>query len=115
MRIVDGITPTGKKILVLGCSTGYDTSFLAKNNDVHGIDIMPQAVIEARRNGIKAIVWNIEDGLPYSDEEFDIVVCKEVLEHLINPEFAMSEIKRVLKKMDGHSSVSQIISGIGSD
>lgn len=36
--------------------------------------------------------------LPWDDEHFDIVICSEVLEHLPEPEKAISEIYRVLKR-----------------
>lgn len=43
---------------------------------------------------------NIEETpLPFPDEAFDIVLLSEVIEHLVaSPVFALSEIKRVLKK-----------------
>ena len=36
--------------------------------------------------------------LPFGDEEFDIVFCNHVLEHIENDRMAMSELYRVLKK-----------------
>jgi len=35
--------------------------------------------------------------LPFKNEEFDTVLCSEVLEHLHSPEIALAEMKRVLK------------------
>lgn len=35
--------------------------------------------------------------LPFKDEEFEYIICTEVLEHLKNPAKAISEMKRVLK------------------
>lgn len=35
--------------------------------------------------------------LPFEDEEFERILCTEVLEHLKNPTKAISEMKRVLK------------------
>lgn len=35
--------------------------------------------------------------LPFAADTFEIVVCTEVLEHLINPHSALKEIRRVLK------------------
>lgn len=42
---------------------------------------------------------NVErDTMPFEDESFDLVVCCEVLEHLLwDPSFMMGEINRVLK------------------
>lgn len=97
LRITDGDALSGKQILVIGCNTGDDIIYLVKENHVTGIDIMDDAVEVARHNGIIAQRWDVERGLPFPSEQFDIVVCKEVLEHLIDPEFVMLEIRRVLK------------------
>ncbi len=35
--------------------------------------------------------------LPFKNEEFEVVLCAEVLEHLIDPKKAISEMRRVLK------------------
>lgn len=35
--------------------------------------------------------------LPFKDNQYDIILCIEALEHFINPQIAISEIKRVLK------------------
>lgn len=36
--------------------------------------------------------------LPFKDEEFDVVLCVEVLEHVLEPKKAIQEMNRVLKK-----------------
>lgn len=36
--------------------------------------------------------------LPFSDEEFEMILCTEVLEHLKDPRRAIAEMRRVLKK-----------------
>jgi SAM-dependent methyltransferase len=47
------------------------------------------------RDGVD-IVADAHD-LPISDNEFDVILCTEVLEHLHTPEKAISEMLRVLK------------------
>jgi ubiquinone/menaquinone biosynthesis C-methylase UbiE len=39
-----------------------------------------------------------EDKLPFDDESFDMVFCKDVLEHLLFPDKTVHEMQRVLKK-----------------
>jgi len=34
--------------------------------------------------------------LPFKNNSFDLVICTEVLEHVVNPEKVLGEIKRVL-------------------
>ena len=65
----------------------------------YGIDISPNSVKRARRSGINAQVVDVEtEKLPYPANNFDLVSCLEVLEHLFDPSLVLSEIKRVLKK-----------------
>jgi methionine biosynthesis protein MetW len=105
LRIVDGAIPEGKRILSIGCGEGGDVKFLVEKNEVYGVDLMSAAVEAAQRNGIKAITGNVEAGLPYGDREFDVVVCKDILEHVFYPEKVMGEVSRILKP-DGYAIVN---------
>jgi len=68
-------------------------------NDCYLCDISEKAVIKARNKGIKAYVCDVDnEKLPFHDGIFDIVTCFEVLEHVINTDFVLSEINRVLKQ-----------------
>lgn len=63
-----------------------------------GIDYTPidsERLFEADRWDYR--VGDVEQGLPYDDGSFDIVICEQVLEHLHKADFVMSEIDRVLK------------------
>jgi len=42
-------------------------------------------------------IANLEDGLPYPDNTFDIVVAEQILEHLKDVPFAVSELERVTR------------------
>lgn len=44
------------------------------------------------------LVFDIMKGLPFPSRTFDLAVCTAVLEHVPEPEFLVSEMKRVLKK-----------------
>ncbi len=91
---------TDKRVLDIGCLTGYLSHFLQQNgNTVSGVDFLTSAVNIAQSKGIDAKVCNVEnDTLPFSDNTFDCVVFSEIIEHLVDPNVALEEIKRVLKQ-----------------
>ena len=47
--------------------------------------------------GIIAKVGNLESSFGYEDNSFDVWVCAEVIEHILDTDFFIEEIKRVLK------------------
>jgi len=90
---------TKDKILEVGCGEGF---VLQKINKVYpkvklyGLDISTQAVNKAKNN---YPFLNIQAGdlykLPFSNNEFPLILALEVMEHLARPQEALSEIKRV--------------------
>jgi SAM-dependent methyltransferase len=91
----------GKKILVIGVGTARDTRFLVKDNDVYGLDISEEAVKVSNRYGIKSIMFDVNKHLKFSKSTFDIVVAKDIFEHLENPIGLLKEIYKILNK-DGY-------------
>lgn len=86
-----------KKILSIGCGIGLDIWYLTDKNEVYGIDISEKAAKIARRHGIKARVGDCQKRLPYKDKFFDIVILKDILEHLVDPLSTLKEARKVLK------------------
>lgn len=81
---------TGKKALDLGCRAGYWSERLAgKGYEVTSVDLVPHYA--------KAIRVNADLPLPFADNEFDLVWCAEVIEHLKDPAFTAAEVRRILK------------------
>ncbi len=90
---------TGRRLLDLGCRTGALASYYAAGNSVVGIDVDRDALARAaERLGIQTIWADVESGLPFDDEDFDVVVAGELLEHLADPRRAVAEIRRVLRR-----------------
>ena len=92
-----------KLALDIGCGSGvYSLDLARKGYKVYSIDIaslyVRQTIKLARNNGkrIQGIVASAEY-LPFQDETFDMVLCTEVLEHLVSPLSALKELKRVCK------------------
>lgn len=88
---------SGGKVLDLGCGDGLFMSMLKeKGVDCVGVDISPQAVNSCLEKGLNARLCNIEsDDLPFDDDEFDVVVLLDNLEHLFYPDALIKKAKRV--------------------
>lgn len=96
-----------KKVLDVGCSTGYLGEKLEKlGAKVIGIDISPYAINLAKRvlTGAKVVDLN-KGNLPFKSKSFDIIVASEVIEHLFRPVNTLKDLKRILKD-DGEFIVS---------
>ncbi|MEN6330236.1 MAG: class I SAM-dependent methyltransferase [Methanobacteriaceae archaeon] len=88
----------GKSILDLGCATGeYCLQLEKKGFKCTGVDINPQFVEKAIKNGVNAFLARGED-LEFADNSFDTVLLFEVLEHVEKPQNILKEAKRVARK-----------------
>lgn len=98
---VDTFLPncSGKRILEIGCGDGKLLSLLRNGNDVHGADASGTGVEKCVASGIAALCLDAgSQPLPFPDDHFDFVIILETLEHLMNPYYAMLEVRRVLKE-----------------
>lgn len=96
---IDPLMVRGYTALDVGCGDGarYGSRIRESGVDIHGVDISEVAVEAARERGIDAQVASLADPLPFENASFDLVICLEVLEHLVDPSFVVHQIARVLK------------------
>lgn len=98
------IEPTPGKILDVGCADGTMTSFILKCSRaslVMGVDALQGSVDYARKRfKSRKLKFLIADAvkLPFKNGEFDAVFCLDSIEHFLDPEKAVREMKRVLKR-----------------
>ncbi len=89
----------GKRILEVGVGGegGLIVRFLG-NNDVHGVDESDAAIRNCLRMGLSVSKVNLDcERLMFPPEHFDIIIALEVFEHFASPQFALEELKRLLK------------------
>jgi ubiquinone/menaquinone biosynthesis C-methylase UbiE len=92
----------GRKVLDVGCGTGYGSFFLASYsaNQVEAIDNFGPALDYARQvYAHPRLTFKEGDALelPYPDETFDFVFSSQVIEHVPSSERFLQEINRVLR------------------
>lgn len=92
----------GDIVVDIGCGSGVQiqqlTSYGAKG--MIGIDVNRNALLYASRKNIPNTSFIIADAqhLPIKTECVDKIICAEIVEHLIEPECLINEIKRTLRK-----------------
>jgi 2-polyprenyl-3-methyl-5-hydroxy-6-metoxy-1,4-benzoquinol methylase len=103
IQLIRKYVPEKKDIHILdvGCGNGsflqeLDKS-LARNYHYHGVDYSEYKVKKASSLPYEFRRCNLEEGIPYEDETFDVVYSGEVIEHLYNPDYMLEECYRVLK------------------
>lgn len=88
----------GNKVIDVGCGRGYLSQKIASERKVEVVATDFQILDELKKfSNPKYIEANIEQ-LPFEDNFFDTVVCTHTLEHIINIQQAVSELRRVTKK-----------------
>lgn len=85
------------KVLDLGSATGGNTLYISSlGHEVTSVEYSQIGVLIQRNKGIPVIQADARN-LPFSDSNFDIVVCLDVIEHIVEDGLVVSEIKRLLK------------------
>ncbi|MBJ7470136.1 MAG: class I SAM-dependent methyltransferase [Solirubrobacteraceae bacterium] len=87
-------------MLDIGPHKGEFTQRVAQRvgaTDVRGVELIPDHVAEAEARGIAVTLGDVDDGLPYEDDTFTLVLANQVIEHVRRTDLFMTEIRRVLK------------------
>ena len=88
-----------KCVLEIGCGNGGMLALLKPANHVVGVDASEDGIAACAARGIEGhCIDPCSEPLPFSDESFDIVICLETMEHMMNPYYALLNIRRVLKQ-----------------
>jgi SAM-dependent methyltransferase len=89
----------GAKVLEVGCGDGAMLRLLTERGaDAVGVDASASGVERCLARGVRAQCLDVSsDGLPYANDSFDVVISLETFEHLMNPHYAIQEVRRVLR------------------
>jgi 2-polyprenyl-3-methyl-5-hydroxy-6-metoxy-1,4-benzoquinol methylase len=88
------------RILDVGVGLGrllkkLDRTAVDLDLELYGIDISIQYLSIAKQAGINVALSKVED-MPYREQFFDIIICTDVLEHVIDLNTAVANILEVL-------------------
>jgi SAM-dependent methyltransferase len=93
---------TGPAVIVdVGCGDGSALAVAAGQNRAHrfaGIDWSDDALRRAQALGLTVLRGDVAaTGLPVADDAADVVIMSELIEHLVDPDGAVAEVRRVLR------------------
>jgi len=105
MQII-GLVPYERKVLDIGCAKGILLpSLLQKRCEVFGIDVLAPISVDEGFSAYHQLDLVKKQRIPYQDESFDVIILADFIEHVINLDPILSELKRLLKS-DGIIIVS---------
>jgi SAM-dependent methyltransferase len=97
MRKLARALKLGGPWLDVGCGSGLNLRHLPAGSV--GLDLNPRNLQKAGKRAPQAVLTQADMyRLPFRDETFGAAVCSEVLEHVPDPQIALAEIWRTLRK-----------------
>ena len=94
------VPTTARRILDIGCGAGDNARAIRSSSEGHyvvGVTLSDAEAILARRYCDDVIIANLEDGLPnLGEQQFDVVLCSHVLEHICYPDQLLDDIWNIL-------------------
>jgi len=87
-------------VLDLGCGTGESIKFFKTLNfkiEWVGLDIENSPEVQSREDDNEKFVSFDGINIPFPENFFDLIYCKQVLEHVRYPKELLSDVRRVLK------------------
>jgi SAM-dependent methyltransferase len=68
-------------------------------SEVFGVDFVHTYLREAQARGVHTFYVDLSlDALPFEDNSFDAILCSEVIEHVVDSDHVLREIRRVLSR-----------------
>ena len=86
------------KLLDIGCNYGFFLRVCEPYFETYGVDISQYAIFQAKNHAPKSkiLYCDVQKGMPFKNETFDVVTMFDLLEHLANYPYVLKEIYRIL-------------------
>lgn len=91
---------SGKRLLDVGSSSGIATSEFARAGaTTFGVDIDNGGTRNAQKNfgDVASFLLGDSELLPFRDNEFDLIVCNHIYEHVVDDVKLLAELRRIVK------------------
>ncbi len=101
LPVLNKIEKSDLNILDVGCGAGQNAAQLFSiGKIVDGITISPQEAKEGKHYFRNIFIQNLEHGLPeeVKEQNYDVVLCSHVLEHIAYPEKLLEDILNLTLK-----------------
>lgn len=102
-EVVSSVLPRDvERLLDVGCGDGYfigELAHLIPETEIYAVDVSEKLIRSATKKhpGIKFQVADAHR-LPFKNNQFDLILFAETLEHFVDPRKVLLQAKRVLKK-----------------
>ena len=98
LKMIIEMVGKNKTVLDIGCFDGSVALVLMQNSNVlFGMELSKQAIRSASKKGVQVVLTDADEGFPFSDHSFDAVFAGEIIEHVIDVDYWLQEITRILK------------------
>ena len=100
LRLVLGYLSAGSSVLDVGCGAGaYASGLVAAGHQWTGLELNPHCLQLLQERGLPfRRITPSAQAFPCGNEEFDEVICIEVLELIEDPKSFLQELSRVVRK-----------------
>lgn len=86
----------GQKILDAGCGLGYLSAAMSAHATVTAIDAHIPPTLTLQHPAVNFVEGTLT-ALPFADKSFDTVICSHVLEHIVDIQACLRELRRVTR------------------
>lgn len=99
-KIVHALPERVDSVLDIGCGRGTLLGIirnLRRPSRLVGVDVASDTASYMEKLGMQGYAADASAGLSFADASFDVVVCGEVIEHVVNTDRLVAEVYRVLR------------------
>lgn len=87
----------GESVLDAGCGRGFLVNLLRHRYRTTGCDVVLEETLSFKYNDVTFVEAKLES-LPFETNSFDTVICTHVLEHVLDPQQVIAELRRVARR-----------------